>query len=161
MVGRRSALMWQWLEEQGYTQGDGKLLEQGKKAWKKKYNREYQRQRRKETAYHIVPYSPDENEEMLGYAKTAHKASTTYIRESSLAHGRGQYLIPENYQAQIITLREELALIRYNLESIRTLAIRAYGADKAKQFDLAIDRTYYLDQFIREALAQPLVPKST
>ena len=144
---------WQWLEENGYTQGDSQLLEKGKVLWKKKYHREYQKSRRQKMKYLTVSLHPDETRQLEASAKTHHRSLTTYIREASLAYTGKIYLVPD--EELITDLRQEIALIRYNLEDIRELIATSYGEDQRKQMDLVIDRITYLDQYVRTLLEQP------
>jgi hypothetical protein len=81
MSVRLSKRMWQWLNEQGYTKGDQALLNQGKKAWSRKYHREYKQQRRKEQVQRAIYLTLEENKEIRDAADKAQQTIAEYIKQ--------------------------------------------------------------------------------
>ena len=152
-MGRRNTKQRQWLQENGYLNGSSELLTEGKAEWKRKYQREYQKARRKRMKYVVVSLTDEEADQLRNQAKEHHQTLTTYLREAALAYDQNRYLIPDN--EQLIQLQEELAFIRYNLDDIKTMASRSFGSEKEQQFDLALDRIAYLDNYIQTALLHP------
>ncbi|MEZ4850658.1 MAG: hypothetical protein R3B93_18990 [Bacteroidia bacterium] len=131
-------------------------MKQGKKAWSKKYHREYKQERRKQLVQRAIYFSSKEDAEIQKFADREEQTIAEYIREASLIWGRKEFPVSRQYQSQLLALREELALIRHNLDDIKELVRQSYGEDKTKHIELAIDRTIYLDQNIREMLSKPL-----
>ena len=150
--------MYKWLEERGFLEDHitEEQLEDGKKIYKRCYNREYQKKRRKELPTVRVVLTKDQYQRFREDAeKNTDKRKqhvATSIKEHALANLDKRYRVPN--QNQILDLIEGQQLIVQDIRRIRDKVIHE-DLPSAEYLNFILDHITKLTEYTRAKLGHP------
>lgn len=150
MSRQHSKALWQFLQAHGFTETD-ETIQQGKKLYRKLYQRDYKRFQRAVKSEYTVVLSHDENK-LISKAASQHTMSPTrFIKQSCLAYLNQQFLVLHI---------EQVCQIEYAL--MDCLNVLRKIATNNKDFDSRfLEQTIKaLDRRVKRSLRNPLVVHS-